>query len=117
MIKGIEKLPYEVRLTVLELPTLEERRRKIDFVQAFKIWRDFDHVQSQLFNKVSDSHDKSTPNASGENFVVNKSNLNLRRHFFSNRIVKDWNALPLGIEQSQTVQAFKAGLNKYLTSH
>ena len=112
MITGLFKHSYEERLQILGLRTLHERRRRIDLTQAFKIMTGADKVQGQLFTKVSDSHTKTTRQATRENLVVTKPHLDIRKYFFSCRVVKDWNCLPHSLQQAHNVPALKRELEK-----
>ena len=115
IISGLEKLSYEERLAALDLPKLQERRRRQDLVQAWKIWNDIDKVDGKMFTRVSDHHNISTRHSLGDNFVVNKTRLNIRKNFFSNRIVNDWNLLPDHVQQAKgSVKAFKTKLDKVI---
>ena len=44
--------------------------------------------------------------------VASRPNLDIRKHFFSNRIVQQWNALPNNIKNARNVKQFK---NMYLS--
>ena len=71
-----------------------------------------DKVDGNLFARVRDSHNKATRQASRDNLVVNKPRLDIRKYFFSNRVVKDWNSLPHALQQAHNVPAFKRELEK-----
>ena len=111
MITGMKSLSYEDRLDRLGLCTLKERRRRIDLIETYKIWNNIDLVEGSMFRKVCDSHSLSTRNASKDNFVLNKSKLNHRKHFFSNRVIQDWNKLPVEVQRSSTLGMFKSKLS------
>ena len=40
-------------------------------------------------------------------------NTDLRKHFFTMRVVETWNGLPEEIVEAKTVNAFKNGLDKF----
>ena len=40
-----------------------------------------------------------------------RSRLDLRKHFFSNRVVQDWDALPQSVIDATSVNGFKNGLD------
>ena len=44
---------------------------------------------------------------------VNYSRLNLRKHFFINRVVQMWNKLSDEVVQATTISVFKAHLDNY----
>ena len=39
-------------------------------------------------------------------FVKNRSRLNVRAHFFSQRVVNDWNKLPTDVVNADSVNSF-----------
>ena len=41
-----------------------------------------------------------------------KCNLDVRKHFFSNRVVEKWNALPETLKSADSVDAFKRGYDE-----
>ena len=44
-------------------------------------------------------------------FVKNRSRLNVRVHFFSQRVVNDWNKLPANVVNADSVNSFKNRLD------
>ena len=72
MVSGMKGLSYEERLTLLELPTLEERRRRIDLIQAYRIWYEVDQIDHPMFKPTSSSHGISTRQCSKSNFLAKK---------------------------------------------
>ena len=78
MIAGLQGLSYEEKLRELNLCTLVERRKKFDMVQVFKILGGIDNVDfSSWFTLV--------------NLIPSRNNTDIRRNFFSNRVVSTWN--------------------------
>ena len=112
MIHGLHNCSYEERLTILSLPTLEERRRRNDLIQVFKIWNGIDRIEGSLFKNVSEIHNKNTRRSQRQNFVVQKSRLDIRKHFFSCRVINDWNRLPHKTQVAPNIQVFKTELMK-----
>ena len=103
MIKGMRNLPYRERLRRCKLMTLEERRRRYDLIEMFKIMKGIYKVdKTKLFEVNEDS-------TRGHNMKIRKkySRLNLRKNFFTQRIVNDWNKLPAEAVNQKTVLNFK----------
>ena len=53
LVHGLSHLSYPQRLARLQLPTLEYWRQRADIIQAFKIIRGFDSVQSERESAMS----------------------------------------------------------------
>ena len=107
----VKKFPYEERLKRLQLPSLEYRCFRGDLIQTYKIAHniyDKDSVSS-LF------HFNSSSRLRGHNLKINKVSTNKRlfQHFFTNRIVNEWNKLHEDIVNSSTVDTFKNNIDKY----
>ena len=95
---------YEEKLAQLELPSLASRRNRGDMIQTFKTIKQIDNVDpSTLFTLSSSHHHHATRNSAVilDNSVVPSTNLfkpaarlELRRNFFSNRVITPWNNLP-----------------------
>ena len=103
IITGIRTLTYRERLKRCKLMTLEERRRRYDLIEMFKIMKGIYKVETEkLFEMNKDS-------TRGHSLKVRKKHcrLNLRKNFFTQRIVNDWNHLPQTAVDAKNVLGFK----------
>ena len=108
MISGLKGATYEEKLREIGLTTLEERRHQADMLQAFKIIRGFDKVDSTTWFQRVDASIRTTRSAADPlNLRPQAARLETRRNFFSNRVVEAWNAIPGDIKRSKTVSSFK----------
>ena len=115
LIKSQSGENYDQRLENLGMTTLKERRQRGDMIQTFKIINDFSGIdKNDFFNFVKDRHDITTRSVSSDLLVPEKCNLNIRKHFFPCRVVNDWNALPLHVRSSVSVNAFKNAYDDYI---
>ena len=104
LIDDVGLLPYGERLAKLKLTTLAERRLRADLIETFKITSGSVNYGKNLF----------TFSRSGHNLVCSAGNKSkLRRDFFSERVVKYWNKLPSNVQLSNSVDAFKIGLENF----
>ena len=115
---------YEEKLEQIGLTTLYERRRRGDLIQTYKIIHKIDDVDPKTwFTFCSDDntrtrnnvqiHDDGTVNKT-LNLKLNKARLDLRKNYFSNRVINSWNSLPEAIKASPSVNAFKSGYDSFV---
>ena len=117
---------YEEKLKQCGLTSLKDRQIRGDLIQVFKIVKQIDDIPvNKFFEMAEDRHGHSTRNTvtigsdpehvtSNMNFVKQKSNLDLRRHFFSNRVVDKWNILPSAVKNAKDVNNFKNLYDVYI---
>jgi hypothetical protein len=118
-ISSLNGFTREERNLALNLPTLENRRRRGDLIQMFKLVKNIDvinlHNQIRFFNV-----DGSTR---GHTLRIHRELLNtqnnckyntIRHNFFTNRVVNDWNSLSQEAVGSQSVNQFKNHIDKLL---
>ena len=103
-LRGYQQLDYKMRIERLNLTTLELRRLIADLCLCYKIIHGHVELKADDFFELS-------PNCHtrGHNYklTVKRSSLNVRRQFFSNRVVVPWNSLPPSIVNAPSVNSFK----------
>jgi ribonuclease P/MRP protein subunit RPP40 len=111
MIEECRGLGYEERLKVTGLTTLEKRRTRGDLIEVFKAVKGITKIdRSSLFTIANNSRTR------GHRFklVKTRSRLDLRKNFFSQRVVNDWNSLPEAVVEANSVNSFKNLYDKYV---
>ena len=108
MIPQLKSCTYEERLARLELTTLEDRRIRGDAIQTFKMVYGFENIDAGHFFRPN-THAYRTRRHS-RSLVVQRSRLEMRRNFFSQRATTVWNSLTEECVTANTVNSFK---NKY----
>ena len=104
-------MSYENKLTRLGIQSLEDRRRRGDAIEIFKTLKGFNNVDpTSWFNFVQDRHTINTRSYSDNLLVPEKTRLNIRHDFFTNRAVSIWNGLPEELRSAVSVNSFK---NRY----
>jgi hypothetical protein len=98
--------PYEDRLRILKLDSLERRRLVTDLRLAHKIYHDLTHGPNLLTHKVLPRTLQHNYRLSSE-ITVRKQ----RRLHFTNRVVSSWNTLPDHVISSSPA-AFKSAVHK-----
>ena len=117
LVSGIGSLTYEERLKLCDLTSLEERRVRGDMILCFKILNDFvDYGNRNFFSLAKDRHSIDTRSAAEGLLVSQKTTLEIRRNFFSSRVVNAWNALPVEIRTASSVNSFKNSYDLYFST-
>ena len=99
---------YEERLTRLGLFSLEFRRMRGDLTEAYKILIGLDRVDAGgIFPMVEVSRTRGhSLRIQGRSF-----RMEMRGHFFTQRVVSLWNSLPQKVIDAKTLNAFKRWLD------
>ena len=111
LVHGLNKMSYEQRLEALGLYSLQQRRLRGDLIETYKILTGKEKINSdQLFQKTT------TTELRGHSLKLYKksSRLELRKHFFSQRIVDHWNKLPENVVSPATISSFKKRLDIWI---
>ena len=112
LVPSLRREPYLVRLKELKLYPLEIRRLRGDLIEVFKIMNGLvDMKPSDLFLM---SHNTGTRGHGFKLFKKHlKKGLNLRKFFFSQRVVDVWNKLPEDVVSVKTTNQFKNRIDDY----
>ena len=102
---------YEERLVALNLRTLEERRTRGDLIESYKILTGKYNVSLDTWFCLSKEKvgAANTRTSTGYLSLVNPPapRLDIRRNFFSHRVVNTWNTLPDHVKMASTTNQFK----------
>ena len=79
-------------------------------IEAFKLLKGIANIDYSLFFKL---YGDSKVRGHTYKIVKNSFRLNVRKNFFSNRVVDAWNKLPQYVVDAETVNYFKARLDKF----
>ena len=89
ILRGLEHLLNEDRLSVLDLFSLEKRRLWGDFIAAFQYLKGtYKQKRSQLFTRVDDGRTRGN----GFKLKEGRFSLDIRGKFFTKRAVRCWNS-------------------------
>ena len=109
MVPGLKGLDYGGRLERLKLMTLEERRNRSDLVELFKMSKGLSAIPWNSFFRADNS--KRTRGHS-KKLVKERFKLDVRKHFFSQRVANRWNGLSENVISAGTVETFKKRLEE-----
>jgi hypothetical protein len=109
LIPAYKDLSYELILNNTNLITLEKRRLRGDLIEVFKLVRGICDVNVEEFFTYS-----VTNNLRGHKYKLLKerSRLDVRKYFFSQRVITAWNKLPCQVVNAVNLNDFKNKLDK-----
>ena len=110
LIPVFSNLEYSERLSKLNLTTLSCRRARGDMLETFK-YLNGQYNTAPILNLDARTHGTTTR---GHQLKLEKgrSRLDVRKHFFTQRVVNLWNTLPENLVSAPTVNAFKNQIDK-----
>ena len=106
MVPGIKDKGYEVRLRMLNLFKLSKRRLRGDLIEAFKFIKGINKVDVQLFRVSLVSRTRGHK----WKLAKEKFHTDIRKYFFTQRVVNVWNSLPGHVVEAETLGVSKPGL-------
>jgi len=105
MIRGLEYLSYEDRLRVLGLFSLEKRRLQGDLRAVFQYLKGAYRKDGEgLFSRVCSDRTRGN----GSKLKEGRFRLDIKKKFFTMRIVKHWHRLPREAVAASSLEVFKA---------
>ena len=112
--RGIVELrgkPYIERLREAGLFSLERRRTRGDLIQVFKILKGMDKIR---FEDLFEPRNNSRLRGHSATLVLQKCRLDIKKYFFSNRVVNSWNKLPESLIGAPSLAVFKKHLDIWM---
>jgi len=107
---GFSSLLYAKRLLRLALWPVEERRYRCDLIEVFKMFYGYTEIDKRVLFTL-DGNDKGL---CGHSKKICKPRLNtdIRKYFFSNRVIDRWNSVDQDTVHAPSLNCFKNRLNK-----
>jgi ribonuclease P/MRP protein subunit RPP40 len=121
LVPSLRRLDYASRLRAFGISTLEERRKRGDLIQFFKVENGFNHVAFLRANRPAPalgcddpaSRVRGCAHRLEQNLVTNCA---IRANFFTNRVINDWNELPKEAVEARSLNSFKNKLDKFISN-
>jgi len=113
IIRGLEYLSYEDRLRELGLLSLDKRRLWGNLIAAFQYLKGAYRKDGEgLFTRVCSNRIREN----GCKLKEGRFRLDIRKKFFTIRVLRHWNRLPREAVDAPSLAVFKARLNGALSN-
>ena len=113
MMQGLEHLSYEGKLRALVVFILEKRRLQGSLIAAFQYPKGaYKKAEGGLLTRISS--DRSRTNCF--KLKEGRFRLDMRKKFFTMRVVRHWNKLPREVVDAPLLEVFKARLDGVLST-
>ena len=117
MVTNFRGRTYEEKLAEAGMTTLEVRRRRGDLIQAYRVLRQVDEVDPQVWFSTTQTRDGATATRQNRGFMNVERGVatgEIRKNFWSQRVVDPWNSLPDSVKESPSLDTFKNCIDNLL---
>lgn len=109
LVHGLQEKTYQERLKDLNMYSLEERRDRGDMIETFKYIKGINSVKEESIFKRR----KTTTRGHSFKLEGQRFKSNMRKYYFTERVVDAWNNLPAEVVAANTVKEFKHAWDRH----
>ena len=110
-VQGLHDLPYLERLRKLDLFSVKAKMERYDLISCYKIFHGLSPITpSDLFIMAPDARTR------GHRFKIRVqfAATEVRKRFFTHRVVEPWNSLPSNVVDASSLPVFKTRLHRFM---
>ena len=109
----MKPLKYEERQRYLNLPTLKYRRIRGDMIEVYKMFSG--RYDATVTNWFTNRHMDKKYELRSNRFCIHQFPIkfDMRKFNFTNRVISVWNTLPDTVVSANTIDTFKAPLDRF----
>jgi hypothetical protein len=112
MVSGLASKTYEERLKELNMETLEERRYMADMTMVRNIMHARGGLRPETWFEKNSTERNLRSSSDPLNIKKRHGRTEMRRNFFSLRVIDHWNAIPSELKKIEKPANFKSSLKK-----
>ena len=111
LIPALRGLSYIDKLNRVGLLTLENRRVMMDLISLYK------NKSTLTTSPVLDPNTRVTRSHLNKEVEKPRFRLDIRKNFYTIRVVNHWNSLPLHVRESKSISTFKSNVKNILMTN
>lgn len=109
LLPGMSDLSYEDRLRKLKLPSLKYRRIRGDMIETYKLTSG---IYDTALPSLLTFNTSSTTRGHSKKLYLHRSSKDIRKYFFTNRVVNMWNSLSEHVVSAKNTKIFESRLDR-----